>query len=207
MFRSKMINSVRFAVAATALAGFGQASFADGLYYGAGIAVYNATSEQTPGAGFESEDTYGAIGGTIGYRFDQPTTFFGAEADLDIAFGSDFEVFGTACSVAASGPYYCEHNATLRLRGIVGAPFGNFEGFASLGFAAMQGQGATSATTTNRGVNTGYTVGLGLQNDMGSGKLRYELVYDNLENVSTNPGGGGEPTFEAVSLKVTYLFN
>lgn len=168
---------------------------------------YSATSNDFPGSGLESEDTYGAIGGTIGYRWDQPTAFFGAEADLDIAFGSDFEASGTECSDGATGPYYCEHNATLRLRGVVGAPLGGFEGFASLGFAAMQGQGATSPTTTERGVNTGYTFGLGLQNDMGAGKLRYELVYDNLENVSTNPNGGGDPTFESVSLKVTYLFN
>lgn len=39
MLRSKTTNSVRLTVAATVLAGLAQASFADGLYYGAGIAV------------------------------------------------------------------------------------------------------------------------------------------------------------------------
>ncbi len=184
----------------------GQVALADGPYYGGGVAIYSSKSEPAPGAGIDSEDVYAAIGGTIGYRWDQPTVFFGVEADADIAFGSDFEYSGTACSDAASAPYYCEHNATLRLRGVVGAPVGSFEGFASLGVAAMQGQGADSPTSTSRGVNTGYTVGLGLQNDFNAGKLRYEIVYDNLENVSTNPDGG-DPTFESVSLKVSYLFN
>lgn len=184
-----------------------QAALADGPYYGGGLAIYSSKSQATSGSGPESEDVYGAIGATVGYRWDQPSSFVGLEADLDLAFNSDFEFSGTPCSTAASAPYYCEHNATLRLRGVIGAPLGAFEGFASLGFAAMQGEGATSPTTTDRGVNTGYTVGLGLQNDVATGKLRYEIVYDNLENVSTNPGGGGDPTFESVSLKVSYLFN
>lgn len=205
----KKMNSFKMVATSTSVAVLvlaGQAALADGPYYGVGLAVYSSTSEPAPDAGFESEDVYGAIGGTVGYRWDGGASFGGVEADLDIPFGSDFEYDGTPCSTAAAAPYYCEHNATLRLRGVFGRAMGAFEGFASFGMAVMQGEGADSETTTSRGVNTGYTVGLGLQSDAGAGKVRYEIVYDNLENVSTNPDGG-DPTFESVSLKVSYLFN
>ena len=207
MLKLSTYRTVKVVAAAGVLACAGQIALADGPYYGGGLAIYSSKSAEATGSPVESEDVYGAIGATVGYRWDRGTTFFGLEADADIAFNSDFEYANVECSVAADGPYYCEHDATLRLRGVIGGPVGAFEGFASLGVAAMQGQGATSPTTTDRGVNTGYTVGLGLQNDLANGKMRYEIVYDNFENTTTKPGGIYEPDFESVSFKVSYLFN
>lgn len=185
-----------------------QASLADGPYYGVGLAFYGAQSDAPVGSFAPSEDYYAALGGTVGYRWDRSGNFIGAEADLDLAIGSDFEnTNGATCSDGATAPYYCEHQATLRLRGIIGAPLGGMEGFASLGFAAMQGEGAISGSDTDRGVNTGYTVGFGMQSQMANGTIRYELIYDNLENTSTKSGGVEEPDFESISLKATYLFN
>ena len=81
----------------------GQAALADGPYYGVGAAIYSATSNEEPdGGGDDSTDTYGAIGGTLGYRWDQPTAFFGAELDADFAFNTDFENDGVPCSTSAS---------------------------------------------------------------------------------------------------------
>ncbi|MCG3269206.1 hypothetical protein [Yoonia sp. I 8.24] len=180
---------------------------ADGLYYGGGVSLVQGDSLEDVASSTSSTDTYGAITGTVGYRWDQADMFYGAEFGADIAVGSDFENGGNTCSDGASGPYYCEHYATTRLRGIVGMPVGNFEGFASFGFAAASGSAATFITTRDDAVNSGYTVGLGLQQGFNGNMLRYELIYDNLETNTTSQGGGYEPTFEAVSLNVSYLFN
>ncbi|MDO6591271.1 MULTISPECIES: hypothetical protein [Rhodobacterales] len=185
----------------------GTTAQADGLYYGGGVSLVQGDSLEGVAGNNSSTDTYGAITGTVGYRWDQTDMFFGAELGADIAVGSDFENGGNTCSDGATGPYYCEHSATTRLRGIVGMPVGNFEGFASFGFAASSGSAATSPSTSADAVNSGYTVGLGLQQDFNGNTLRYELIYDNLETNTTSQGGGYEPTFEAVSLNVSYLFN
>lgn len=183
----------------------GQAAFADGPYYGGGLAVYSSSSVSNPGS-TAAEDVYAGVGLTAGYRWDQATNFVAIEADGDVTFGSDFERNSVACSDAAQAPYYCEHNATVRLRGLFGVPIGNFDGFASAGFAMMNGRLATSPLNRTDASNTGYTIGFGLEQDLSGNTIRYELIYDNLEEKSS---GNGNPdvTFESISAKVSYLFN
>lgn len=188
----------------------GHSAAADGVYYGGGLFYTDATSLNEPDGTAESADSYFGVSGTVGYRWDQPTSFFGAEADIDLPIGSDFEANGASCEDSATDPYYCTHNATIRLRGLAGIPVGNFEGFASAGFTIMTGDGAVSPNEQDTGVNTGFTVGVGLQQDLGGNTLRYELIYDNAENTATKPTTGpveNEPTFEALTVKVTILFN
>ncbi|WP_106746093.1 hypothetical protein [Yoonia maritima] len=180
---------------------------AEGLYYGGGISITQAESDAGFGANTVSSDTYGAVTGTVGYRWDQSNMFYGAEFGLDVAVGSSMEDDGADCFTAANGPYYCDHVLTSRLRGIVGMPMGSFEGFASFGFASMSGNAATFINTQDVAVNSGYTFGLGLQQDLSGNTLRYELIYDNLETNTQSQGSGYEPTFEAISLNVSYLFN
>ena len=184
-----------------------QPALADGVYYGAGLAYIDAESYDEEGSELKSSDSYFGLGATVGYRWDQPANFFAAEADFDLPIDSDFEENGVSCATDAGGPYYCTHNATLRLRGIAGVPMGGFEGFASAGLMMMSGDGAVDENAQDRGVNTGYTVGLGLQQDLGGNMVRYELIYDNAENTITKPADRYEPTFEAVTAKVTFLFN
>jgi opacity protein-like surface antigen len=183
------------------------AAQADGLYYGAGLSLATAESNDRFGATYTSEDSYAAIGVTAGYRWDSPSVFYGAEFDADISLNSEFEVNGVPCSGGAEGPYYCENIATVRLRAIVGAPIGGMEGFASFGVAAMTGVAATNTLTTGDATNSGYTVGAGLQHDMNGNTLRYELIYDNLDTNTKSQGSGYAPAYEAISLKASYLFN
>jgi hypothetical protein len=180
---------------------------ADGLYYGGGLSITQADSDASAGSSVTSSDTYGAVTGTVGYRWDQSNMFYGAEFGLDVAVGSSMEDSGADCFTAASGPYYCDHVLTSRLRGVVGMPMGNFEGFATFGFASMTGDAATGNSTQGTAVNSGYTFGLGLQQDFSGNTLRYEVIYDNLETNTQSQGFGYEPTFEAISLNVSYLFN
>jgi opacity protein-like surface antigen len=184
-----------------------QPVLADGIYYGAGLAYSDAESLEPSEGDGASSDSYFGLGATVGYRWNQPTSFFAAEADFDLPLDTDFEDSGASCSTDADTAYYCTHTATLRLRGIAGVPMGGFEGFVSGGLMMMSGDGAIDSDVQDRGVNTGYTVGLGLQQDLGGSMLRYELIYDNAENTSTKPGGIYEPSFEALTAKVTFLFN
>lgn len=183
-----------------------QIAYADGLYYGGGVAFYQSESKGAPDSTLTSSDEYAAIGLTAGYRVDRPGMFLGAEADLDIAGSNDFIERGYECPNFVPSPYYCEHDATLRLRGVIGVPVGPLEGFASLGFAVMEGEAGSTPTSTDRGVNRGYTVGLGLQTEFGNGQVRLEMVYDELNHAVVNPGTG-DPSFESLSAKLSFLFN
>jgi len=185
------------------------AAYAEGLYYGLGVgytdaeSAPNAITSNTSGAGF------GTLGLTIGKRWERPEIFWGAEANLNLGLGADFDddVTGLSCELNANGPYYCSHKATLRLRGMVGTSLANnYEVFGTLGLAAMTGDGATSPTTQDRGVNTGLTAGVGIQRQFGTNTHRIELIYDNLTSTSTQPGDQYSPDYKAVSLNYTLIF-
>lgn len=187
---------------------------AQDFYWGVGIGITDATSEPNAVTTNESEATFGTLGLTGGFRWDTPTMFYAAEANLDIGLGADFDdaVTGLPCETSAAGPYYCSQEATLRLRGLLGTDIGGgYELFGSLGFAAMQGQGAISPFAQDRGINSGYTVGVGVQRAMAGGTMhRLELIYDNLSNTIESPTDGitsYDPDYEAVSLNYTFLFN
>jgi len=100
----------------------------------------------------------------------------------------------------------------IRLRGIYGQSLSNgLEWFGSGGIGIMVGDGATSPSTTDRGVNAGFTVGAGLQKSLGRGMLRGELIYDRFDTSLTKPtslkGIEYEPDYEATTVKVSYIIS
>lgn len=201
-------------IAATVLAA--TAAAADpGFYYGVGLGYSMMESKESdlPGAD-ASEEKAGLIGLTLGYRWENASIFYGAELDGDFSFGTDFEnsMSGTPCSVSASGPYWCSHDATLRLRGVVGQALPNgLEMFGSLGLAIVFGESAVQEIPRDNVASTGFTVGIGVQQPFARGGMgRLELIYDRADNSNGPTLGPGnpvyDPTFEAFTLKATYLF-
>ncbi len=200
--RAVLAASVTIAMLATSAS-------ADGMYYGIGLGITDAESDPKVFAPSTSGATFATLGATAGYRWDRSGHFLGAEANLDLGLGADFDddFTGTACKTDAYGPYYCSHKATLRLRGMIGTEIGNgMELFGTLGLAAMSGDGAIYIDQQDGGVNTGVTVGMGLQKQVGRNTHRIELIYDDLSSNSTKPGGIYEPEYKAVSLNYTLIF-
>lgn len=121
---------------------------------------------------------------------------------------------GVLCSTGAEGPYFCSHDATLRLVGVIGTPFGaGFEGFLSGGLVIVDGKSATTPFTVANNRNYGLTGGVGLQRDVGQGKIRFEITYDKANNAFNNPPNlvsgspSFEPSYEATSARLSYVIN
>lgn len=196
-----------FAVSVAIILG-AQTAVADGLYYGVGLGYSDSTSE--PEFGGSSTADYATLGATLGYRWDRSAVFYTAELDVDVPLGEpDLEFDGSTCADGANGPYFCSHTITTRLRGLAGTTLSNgAEVFGSLGLATMTGDAAVSPFgDTDLGSAAGVTVGFGTQFVAGSGTVRVELIYDNMDQTVTMPNGNFEPKFEAVSVKASYLFN
>ena len=70
----------------------------------------------------------------------------------------------------------------------------------------MSGEGAVESDAVAPGMNTGFTIGAGLQQPLGANTLRYEVVYDKADTNTKSPEDY-EPTFESISLKVSLIFN
>jgi len=196
---------------ATAFIITGTTAIADpGYYYGGGLSFGRATSVATFGG--ESSGTSPALGLTFGYRFENGNAFFGPEADIDLFFGSELDFSGFTCAAGAVGPYYCTRDAVIRLRGIYGQSLNNgLEWFGSGGVGFMVGDGAVAPSgVSDRGVNAGFTLGLGLQKTLGRGMLRGEVIYDRFDTSLTKPTIGiteYEPDYEATTLKVSYIIS
>ncbi len=182
-----------------------------GYYYGGGLSFSRANSVSD--FGNESTGTSPALGLTFGYRFEKGNAFYGPEADIDLFLGSGLEFNNTPCSAGAAGPYYCSRDAVIRLRGIYGQSLSNgLEWFGSAGLGIMVGDGAVAPSgITDKGVNAGFTVGLGLQKSIGRGMLRGEIIYDRLNSSLTKPTDAGgfeyEPDYEATTMKISYILS
>ncbi|WP_428545541.1 hypothetical protein [Profundibacter sp.] len=149
---------------------------------------------------------------TFGYRFEKGNAFYGPEADIDLFLGSELEYNNSPCSAGAFGPYYCSRDAVIRLRGIYGQSLNNgLEWFGSGGVGIMIGDGAVAPSgITDKGVNAGFTIGLGLQKSIGRGMLRGEVIYDRLNTSLTKPAIGVteyEPDYEATTMKISYILS
>lgn len=183
-------------------------SGADGIYYGVGLGYGSAKSGTGTFGPESSKADLGLMGLTLGYRFDRPKMFFAGELDSDLHLSGTFHdtVTGNTCAAGANGPYYCSHDATVRLRGLVGAPMANgYDVFGSLGLVHVIGTSATDTFTHANVGSNGFTVGFGIQHKMqGRGVARFELIYDQA-NASNGPGGY-TPKYNAVTLKATWLF-
>lgn len=190
--------------AATFLA---SSAYAEMQYYGGGgIGYSKATSEDNNIR--TSEGDLFELGVTLGARYDRQRLFFAAELDSDINVGGEMEYSGTPCSGGASGPYFCSQAATVRLRGMVGTSISSYEVFGTLGYAVMFGNGAISpAGNTDLGSVGGVTYGVGAQKAFGNGTLRLEVIQDSLTSIIDKPAGQGEPTWEATTVKVSYLWD
>ncbi len=200
----------------TALVIAGTVANADtGFYYGGGLSFSRAYSQDGPAPGFgnlESSETNPALGLTIGYRFEKGNAFYGPEMDADIFLNSEFEFSSFPCATRAFGPYYCSRDAVIRLRGIYGQKLNNgLEWFGSGGVGILFGDGASTPATTDRGVNAGFTIGVGLQKSIGRGKLRGEVIYDRLNSSLTKPTDAGgrefEPDYQATTIKFSYILS
>ncbi|SHJ62910.1 hypothetical protein SAMN05444000_1113 [Shimia gijangensis] len=195
--------------------GFTAASptLADGIYYGFGLGFASAESEQGGGGVGFSELESAMLGVTTGYKWNVNSGFAALEMDADLSFGQETEntVTGFACSSGATGAYFCTHDATIRLRGIYGAPVGNgWSIFGALGYGFVSGTGAISPATTAKAITGGVTAGLGIQKQIGGGTLRVEFIHDNFSSGVKKADAGGflyTPTWEANTLKATYLIN
>lgn len=196
---TKLLSALLLSVA-------GSTVCADGFYYGAGLSLIASESTEWDAT---AEGTYAGFGLTGGYRWDLGKVFVGAELDLDLPLGGELEFDGQSCSDGyAEAPYYCEHAVTSRIRGVIGLPMGDFEGFGTLGVASVGGTGAVNGDgSSDDAVTAGYTVGLGLQHEISGNTLRYEFIYDKFDDVSVQPADLYEPTLEVYSLKVSYLFD
>lgn len=199
------------AAAVTGLAAFVStgAMATDGFYYGLSAGYSSANSGAGDTFGPESSgDKFSTLGATLGYRASSGSVFYGGEATFDFAMGADLtdDVSGNVCTAGAFGPYYCTVDSTVRLRGVMGGSMSaDSEWFVSAGFVRVEGSSATNSFTQESNANTGYTFGLGMQKEMGTGMLRGELIYDQADN-SGSVTGGYDPDYRAVSLRVTYLF-
>ncbi len=196
--------------AAIALMASAPAALANpGFYYGVGLGFSSMESfDNNPGTAQTSEADTFVLGLTLGYRWENMAMFYGVELDADLSGGADFEevLSGATCAAGALGPYWCNHDATLRFRGLVGQTMASgTEIFGSLGVVSVYGDSAVAPAATASIRSTGYTVGIGLQQDFAAGMTgRLELIYDQADN-SNNPGGF-DPDYKAVTLKSTLLF-
>ena len=205
-----------FLLSATIIVSATAATADQGFYYGGGLPFSRAYSQDGPApifGNFESSETGPALGLTFGYRFEKGNAFYGPEADIDLFLGSNFEFNNNPCSArGSSGPYYCARDAVIRLRGIYGQSLSNgLEWFGSGGVGIMIGDGAVAPSgITDKGVNAGFTVGLGLQKSIGRGMLRGEVIYDRLNTSLTKPSRGGpeyEPDYQATTIKISYILS
>lgn len=192
--------------AAIALMASAPAALADpGFYYGVGLGF--SSMESFDGAASTSEADTFVLGLTLGYRWENMAMFYGLELDADLSGGADFEevLSGATCAVGAIGPYWCNHDSTVRFRGLVGQTMASgTELFGSLGVVSVHGDSAVAPAATASIHSTGYTIGIGLQQDFTGMTGRLELIYDQADN-SNNPGGF-DPDYKAVTLKSTLLF-
>jgi len=197
------------AVAVGVLAGGAGLAVADGTYFGITGGVARATSGVGSFGPEESMATLTNLGAIAGYRMDNGGNFFGGEFNAEFSIGDEFtdDPGGQTCSAGANGPYYCRHDATLRLRGIAGTTLANGnEVFGSLGVVQIRGESATGTSTVAAVTSTGFTAGLGMtMSGMGSaGTTRVEIVLDKADN--SNEPSGYQPTYQAVSLIVGFMF-
>jgi hypothetical protein len=203
-------TAVACALALTAVLTPASSQAQDGLYFG----IAAGQSSVTSGAGWTfgpeaSEGSFGTAGATIGYRQTPGPWFYAAELMVDAPLDGDLtdKFSGSDCSLFNDGPYFCSVDSTMRLRGVVGTSVTDrLEGFASFGIASVIGDSGVSANSVAHNRNTGITAGIGVQSRLASGgTLRGEVIYDRADRSATLPMGF-DPDYEAVSLRLTYLF-
>lgn len=182
-----------------------QAQPADGFYGGLGLSFSHAESDAGTGTGASDAGLTG-LSLLVGNRWRRGGYSLGLELDTDLSFGGGMDPAPSGdCLLSADGDYMCEHDATVRLRGVAATQIGGSEIFGAVGLGAAFGSFADSATTNQTGSVYGLSVGAGVSYPLRDNlTLRGEVNYDNFSETGQ---GDGSADYEAVSARVMAVFN
>lgn len=181
-----------------------QAQVAGGPYAGVGLSFAHGESEAGVGP-VGSEGDLTALSFVLGNKWIRGNVSYGVELDADVNVAGKLKPDGT-CGVDAIESYMCEQDATLRLRGLLGAPLGDAELFGAVGVGATFGTFATGETTTGSGKVYGLTFGAGVTYPVSDGmSIRGEVNYDNFTNADQNDNQTSD--WNALSIRVMAVFN
>jgi opacity protein-like surface antigen len=195
--------SAALVLAATAV------SAQDGYYGGVGLSFGHMISKGDFASGASTDD-YGSVSLIGGYRRQVEKNFWAMEAQLDFPISDELTSAGIPCSAGASAPYGCEVDGTLRLRGVTGTKINDgLEVYATAGFVIVSGEAANSATTTDSVIAGGFSIGVGLQQDITPtlkirGELNHDMAKIGLNDISS-PGGSFDPSFVHTSLQISLV--
>ena len=206
--KSKIISLVAGVVFTT-----GAASAQDGFYVGAGLSYGHMSTALSTTNFVKSNDDYGSVTVIGGYRKQVENRFWALEAQLEVPISPELESFGVPCSVAATGPYGCDIDGVLRLRGVHGGDIGNgLELYGTAGFVLVSGDGATSPTTTDSVMTGGFSFGVGLQKAITPtlklrGEINHDLAKIGISEASgaLNPPGCCDVNFTQTSLQISLV--
>lgn len=189
------------------------ASAEEGFYIGAGLSYGHMKTALSLASFISSDDDYASAAVIGGYRKQMGKQFWAAEAQLELPINPELQFAGVPCSAGAFGPYGCDVDAVLRLRGVYGGDIGKgFELYGSAGFVIISGEGATSPTTTDSVIMGGVSFGLGLQKALTPTlKVRGEVNHDiakigiNQASGALNPPGCCDVNFTQTSLQISLV--
>ena len=184
------------------LIGASAASAEVSFYYGGSIGLSSLQSESEFGV---SEGGSVALGAVAGYRFElQNGWSAGVEGSFDfLTNGGMVYDFGLS-SCSDWSPDWCDVDNIVRIRGFVGVPVNdNLEFLALGGFATATGIAEDGPGVYADSRAKGFTVGVGAQAQTSLGNTRFELIYDEMSNITPN---AYDKTLKVISLKTSILF-
>jgi opacity protein-like surface antigen len=194
-----------FLFAAAGLVASAQGALAQaegGPYAGAGLSFAHAESDVST-VGSEGDLT--ALSFVLGNKWIRGNYSYAIELDADVNVSGKLKQDGP-CGVDATGPYMCEQDATVRLRGLVGTPLGDAELFGAVGVGATFGTFATGETSTGSGSVYGLSLGAGVNYPIRDGmSVRGEVNYDNFNNA--DQPFGQDSDWESLSVRLMAVFN
>jgi outer membrane immunogenic protein len=197
-----------------------------GFYIGANAGYGWGNDDHVTLSGPGAAGSFGAYsldgwfgGGQVGYNAQVDRLVLGVEADIQAADISD----GTSGTVSGGGNYFGRARADIdwfsTLRGRVGYAAGPtllyFTGglaFADVDSNVSASNGVTSVSMSNDSIETGYTLGGGLEWAFApSWSLKSEYLYVNLgDQTLTSPGGtftsANDLDFHTVRVGLNYRF-
>lgn len=175
-----------------------------GRYAGVGLSFAHGESEAGLGSAGSDGDLTG-LSFVLGNKWMRGNVSYALEFDADVNVGGKLTQDGV-CGVDAIAPYMCEQDATLRLRGLVGAPLGDAELFGAVGVGATFGTFATGEDTTGSGKVYGLTFGAGVNYPLRDGmSIRGEVNYDDF--FQADQPMDQESEWNALSVRLMAIFN
>lgn len=198
-----MKTKICAAVALSAsLLGASTASAEEGFYYGGSLGVSSLQSESFFGTTSTGSPALGVV---AGYSFAlQNGWSAGVEGSFDFVIGGAMSYSDGQPSCTNRSPDWCDVNNITRIRGFVGIPVNdNLEFLAMGGFATASGVAEDGPGVYADSRANGFTVGVGAQTQTGFGTTRFELVYDEMSNITPN---SYDKTLKVISIKTSILF-